>query len=289
MALQKYPPYEIIVASLITLEFYLYATFERTGNLCKDEDTHDARYLNSYIPQAVRPVLTPTGSWQSGELFRNKASALEELIQRAFGSDGVDFVYPTGRFEFASTDDSFELRNRRGTYCWWQSDNVDGEYPDLETGLESTISVLKDSGPFDGIIGFSQGGAMAGMIASLLEGNRKDSFARFQSHGGIEYPDAFASLNHPGFKFLVSISGYATSHPAYRAFYEPYIETPSLHLLGSSDKVVGKDASMRFVESCQSPNKKRNPVVIWHPGGHSIPNGKAELDPVVRFIKSKAC
>lgn len=154
---------------------------------------------------------------------------------------------------------------------------------------QSTISVLKDSGPFDGIIGFSQGGAMAGMIASLLEENRKDSFARFQAHGGMGYPDAFASLKHPRFRFVVSISGYATSHPAYRAFYEPYIETPSLHLLGSSDEVVGKNASMRLVESCQSPNKETRPVVIWHPGGHSIPGGKPELDFIVQFIRSKAC
>lgn len=234
-------------------------------------------------------MFTPTGAWQSGELFRTKASALEKLIQRALGPNDVDFVYPTGPFEFAFTEDAFELRNQRGTYCWWEADNVDGLYPGLETGLESALSVLKHSGPFDGIIGFSQGGAMAGMIASLLEENRKDSFARLQAHGGMGYPDAFTSLNHPPLKFVVSISGYATSHPAYRAFYEPYIGTSSLHLLGSSDNVVGKDAPMRLVESCQSPNKETRPVVIWHPGGHFIPSEERELDPVVQFIKSKAC
>lgn len=233
-------------------------------------------------------MLIPTGAWQSGELFRAKASALEKLIQRAFGPNGVDFVYPTGRFEFASTDDSSELRDQRGTYCWWQADNIDGLYPGLMTGLESTASVLKDCGPFDGIIGFSQGGAMAGMVASLLEENRKEAFARFEAHGGMGYPDAFTSLDHPPLKFVVSISGYATSYPAYHAFYEPYIGTPSLHLLGSSDKVVGKAAPMRLIESCQSSNMETRPVVIWHPGGHCVPSGERDLDLVVEFIRSKA-
>lgn len=219
---------------------------------------------------------------------------LEKLIQRAVKPrNGVEFVYPTGRFESASTDDSFQERDQPGTYCWWQADNVDGVYPELESGLESVLSVLKDSGPFDGIIGFSQGGAMAGMIASLLDnssGSRKHSFTNFQAHhGGMRYPDAFTSLNHPRLKFVVSISGYASSHPAYRAFYEPPIRTPSLHLLGDSDNVVGKDAPMRLVKSFQASGPETSALVVWHPGGHYIPNEERELGPVVQFITSTVC
>lgn len=130
---------------------------------------------------------------------------------------------------------------------------------------------------------------MAGMITSLLEEHRHDSFAQFQKQGGMEYPGAFASLNHPPLKFMVGISGYASSDPAYRAFYEPSIGTPSIHLLGDSDQVVRKEDSMRLVRSCRPPSNEASPMVVWHPGGHFVPSEEKELEPVVQFIKSRAC
>lgn len=45
-------------------------------------------------------------------------------------------------------------------------------YPRLRDGIEAVLSTIEDLGLFVGIVGFSQGGAMAGMVASLLERNR---------------------------------------------------------------------------------------------------------------------
>jgi predicted esterase len=120
------------------------------------------------------------------------------------------------------------------------------------------------------------------MVASLLEGDRKDAFTRLEAEGGIPYPTCFDALEHPPLKFVVSISGYGASNPAYRAFYDPVIRTPVMHFLGSMDAVVDESASTRLVESCQDGKS----WVIWHSGGHVVPSGKRELAAVAQFIKS---
>ncbi|EHA24766.1 hypothetical protein ASPNIDRAFT_126399 [Aspergillus niger ATCC 1015] len=103
----------------------------------------------------------------------------------------------------------------------------------------------------------------------------------------MPYPDASTSLKHPPLKFIVWFSGYASSHPMYRGFYEHNIVTSSLHVLECSDPEVSKEASWRLVESCRSCVGSE-PVVVWHPGGHFVPKSERELEPVAKFIASKA-
>ncbi|RDH22307.1 hypothetical protein M747DRAFT_348614 [Aspergillus niger ATCC 13496] len=107
------------------------------------------------------------------------------------------------------------------------------------------------------------------------------------AEGGMPYPDASTSLKHPPLKFIVWFSGYASSHPMYRGFYEHNIVTSSLHVLECSDPEVSKEASWRLVESCRSCVGSE-PVVVWHPGGHFVPKSERELEPVAKFIASKA-
>ncbi|KAJ5516831.1 hypothetical protein N7527_008391 [Penicillium freii] len=234
-------------------------------------------------------ILMIHGSRQSGELFRAKLQALDKLLHRALGplKPGVELVYPTAPFALEPTSGTTsDLRNRHGAWSWFESESIDNLYPGLEGSLEYIASILKDSGPFDGIVGFSQGAAAAAMVASLLEGNRNDAFARFEAEGGIPYPACFAKLKHAPLKFVVSISGYVASHPDYRAFYDPAIRTPVLHFLGSMDTVVEESASMRLVGSCQEVGDEKKQIVIWHSGGHVVPSGKRELAAVAHFIKA---
>ncbi|PLN79926.1 serine hydrolase FSH [Aspergillus taichungensis] len=230
------------------------------------------------------------GSRQSGELLRAKSQAMEKLIRQALApqrSETVDFHYPTAPFALELSGPPSILRDLHGQWAWWQSESIDGVYPGLETGLETLASVLKEEGPFDGAIGFSQGAAVAAMVASLLEGNREDAFSNSERDGGIAYPTAFSTLDHSPLKFVISISGYAAPHRGYHAFYHPQIRTPILHILGSSDTVVEEHASMKLVESCQGEEDGIPPLVIYHPGGHVIPSGKRELASIAYFIKSK--
>ncbi|KAJ5087949.1 Serine hydrolase FSH [Penicillium angulare] len=228
-------------------------------------------------------ILMLHGSRQSGELFRAKIQGLEKLVKQALGpaaSKDTEFIYPTAPISRGDEDGASDLRGRHGSWTWLQPETIDDFYPEINETLAYIATVLKDSGPFDGIIGFSQGGALAAMITSLLEENRKDGFARATEENALVYPASFADLDHPPLRFFVSIAGYAALHPAYRAFYETPIQTPSLHLLGSMDTVVDETASTTLSEKCE------NSIVVWHPGGHTIPNGKRQLIPIAHFIGS---
>ena len=214
---------------------------------------------------------------------------MEKLIRQALAlqqSDSVEFHYPTAPFALEHSGPSSKLRDLHGQWAWWQSESIDGVYPGLETGLEALASVLNKEGPFDGAIGFSQGAAIAAMVASLLEEQRKDAFLESEGDGGIAYPAAFSTLDHPPLKFVISISGYAAPCREYHAFYHPRIHTQTLHVLGSSDMVVEEHASMKLVESCQGEEDGMTPLVVYHPGGHVIPSGKRELASIAHFIRS---
>lgn len=67
-----------------------------------------------------------------------------------------------------------------------------------------------------GIIGFSQGAAVAALVASMLEGKSRQTM--------------FERIQHPPMKFLVSFSGFKMRFEKYNQFYPVY--TPSLHVIG---------------------------------------------------------
>lgn len=186
--------------------------------------------------KSTRPVLCKhesdrrsVCSRQSGNLFRAKLQAFEKLLKRALDqplSEEVELTYSTAPFALETQNGCSKLRERYGEWTWFKTETVDALCPGLGDGLLALTTVLRTFGPFDGIVGFSEGAAAAAMVASLLEDRRKDAFEQFQHQGGITYPAAFANLDHPALRFVVSFSGYAVSHQAYRAFYDPPLRTP---------------------------------------------------------------
>ena len=152
--------------------------------------------------------------------------------------------------------------------------------------------MLKEEGPFNGVIGFSQGGALAGMLASTLEPETREAFEKAQASGGMRFPEALeedtgfvTDVVHPPFKFAVSYSGFgASNHPLYKAFYDPRIKTPMLHFLGTMDTVVEEKRSLRLAEACEDHGKEGR--VVYHPGGHFLPSSNKQIvAPLIAFIK----
>jgi len=250
------------------------------------------------------------GYTQSGPLFRAKTRALEKNLQKAFPA-GVTLVYPTAPIHLYKADipnwDTINsapestaigpAEDEEGTDAWgWWRRKGDAEpytYEGMELGFEKIADVLSTEGPFDGIIGFSQGGAAAGMVASLLEPGRRDAFEKAQPQGGMRYPESFekdsgfiTDVIHPPFKFVVSYSGFgASTHKLYSAFYDPKIVTPMLHFIGSVDTVVEEKRSLRLVEACADggANGKR---VVYHPGGHFVPSSQKQfVGALIGFIR----
>ncbi|KAF2703858.1 dihydrofolate reductase [Pleomassaria siparia CBS 279.74] len=253
-------------------------------------------------PPPSRPikVLMLHGFTQSGPNFRAKTRALEKNLLKAFPA-GISLHYPTAPIRLALADIPFpvaQTTNEAGeveepdAWAWWRrkGDREPYAYEGLELGLERIADALKTEGPFDGVIGFSQGGACAGMLASLLEPGRREAFEKFYPSGGMRFPESFEADTgyiegtiHPPLKFAVSYSGFAARGlGTYKAFYEPKISTPMLHFLGSLDVVVEEARSLALVEACEKSEGR----VVYHPGGHFLPSSqKAYVAALIGFIK----
>lgn len=251
-------------------------------------------------PRTPIKLLMLHGFTQSGPLFHAKTRALEKNLLKAFPA-GITLHYPTAPIRLAPADIPFAAapssadgggEEESDAWAWWRrkGDKEPFTYEGLDLGLGHLAAVLKTEGPFDGVVGFSQGGACAGLLASLLEPGRREAFEKLYPSGGMRFPESFEADTgyvegtiHPPLKFAVSYSGFAARGvETYRGFYEPKICTPMLHFLGSLDTVVEEARSLALVEACEKSEGR----VVYHPGGHFLPSSqKAYVAALVGFIK----
>ncbi|KAJ6111927.1 Serine hydrolase FSH [Penicillium sp. IBT 18751x] len=240
------------------------------------------------------------GYTQSGALFHAKSRALVKHIQKAFPLHEVDAVYPTGPLRLKASDiPGYEPSDNAAeeeteAYGWWRRSNTADPplYQGMDDGLAAVAKVITEQGPFDGVIGFSQGATMAAMVTALLEPGRKEAFEHFEkdsSEGapGIPWPTAFEQLQNSPLKFALLYSGFRAPGPRYRAFYEhPPIQTPALHILGTLDSVVDEAKSKALMNACAGDPEKDG-LVVFHPGGHFVPSQRPYLDAAVQFIRKQ--
>lgn len=268
--------------------------------------------MTSKNPRQPLKLLMLHGYTQSGTLFHAKSRALIKHITKAFPLHEVAAIYPTGPIHLDPADipgyepssQSPETEEKIEAYGWWRRSNTANPplYLGIEEGLAAVAKVLKEEGPFDGVIGFSQGAALAAMVAGLLESGRKGAFENYadakaacegvdlsgsteKDVASIAFPELFEEVQHPPLKFVLCYSGFRAPGPRYRAFYEsPAIQTPVLHVLGSLDAVVDDNRSRALIEACAGDPEKEGKVV-WHPGGHFLPSQRPFLDAAVNFIQ----
>ncbi|CCM03931.1 uncharacterized protein FIBRA_06083 [Fibroporia radiculosa] len=147
---------------------------------------------------------------------------------------------------------------------WW---TVQGNR-NVTMGLEESLSTLRDvlaKGRYDGVFGFSQGAAMAVLLAALLE--RPEVHAPFLIDG---------QPPHPPLQFCVSVASFRPQSPLCDSILLPSFSTPTLFILGKTDVVVVEERSKRVIDL--STHKR----VEYHDGGHFVPS-KA---PWRKFLRS---
>ncbi|KAL6560628.1 hypothetical protein OROGR_004187 [Orobanche gracilis] len=129
-------------------------------------------------------------------------------------------------------------------------------------GFDKSTDYLKNifsqEGPFDGILGFSQGAAMAALLSAHKEklGDEMD------------------------FRFVILCSGFAVN---LEACAEGSISCPSLHIFGNKegkdrqiDSEASKDLAALFENGCS--------VIIKHDLGHIIPTRSPYIDEIKGFL-----
>ncbi|KAI1359088.1 serine hydrolase FSH [Xylaria arbuscula] len=241
-------------------------------------------------------ILMLHGYTQSGALFSAKTKALHKLLIKALSPAPLNLhptlIFPSGPHRLRPSDipgyvppedpsnqlDEDELDN----WAWFRKDDASGSYRGLEEGMRRVASSIREAGGVDGVLGFSQGGCMASLVASALEHPHRTpspplsistttttttsstgSPPEEQTSSWLE--DLRAANNGQPLKFCVVYSGFHATPPDLQWLFEPAIATPTLHFLGGLDTVVEEKRSMALVERC------RDPMVLTHPGGHYVP------------------
>ncbi|KAK3331356.1 serine hydrolase-domain-containing protein [Apodospora peruviana] len=251
-------------------------------------------------------ILMLHGYTQSGALFRAKTRALEKLMAKALAPLNLvpALIYPTGPNRLLPSDiPGYQPSTKDGgeeetdSWAWFRKDEASGNYRLLEEGMMKLAEVISSSltqdvqdgdvvvatgeeseeeATIDGVIGFSQGGSMAAMLASAMEIPEREV--------GTEHEGWVKKVREANrtkaLKFAVIYSGFYAVPADLAWLWEPKVKTPTLHFIGSLDTVVDESRSQGLVERCQDP------LVVVHPGGHYVPVNKEWVMPLVGFIRN---
>lgn len=249
-------------------------------------------------------ILMLHGYTQSGPLFRAKTRALEKLMAKSLAPLKLKptLFYPTAPTRLSPRDipgyepsPDADADAETDSWAWFRKDEASGNYTALRAGFDRVASCIRDEagGHVDGVVGFSQGGAMAAMVASALE-HVGGPEAEGEGEGEKKYRQPPASdANYDwgwvdglreanggrALRFAVIYSGFFSPPPELGWLYEPKIRTATLQYIGSLDTVVDESRTQGLVE------RSEDAVVVVHPGGHYVPVNKEWVMPLIGFVR----
>lgn len=162
-----------------------------------------------------------------------------------------------------------------GDFGWWHAvqdvQRFDADpgvtiYKGWRNTYDWIISLFKSEGPFDGVFGFSQGAALAGLLAGLRSTDGK--------------PSEHAPL---AFDFAIMTGGFLANDPSLARLYTSTAsyDLPSVHIIGRSDSVVPSRHSRMLA------SKFNKPLVLEHDGGHVIAAKPEIRAQVASFLKQR--
>ncbi|KAJ2779668.1 Ovarian cancer-associated protein 2 [Coemansia javaensis] len=206
----------------------------------------------------IKPkILCLHGFGESAELFRIRSRNLVALV-----GDKAELVYPdapidVGALHMTASElaGGAKLTGFVNLSWWWLRRGRTYEARGLGESLAFIGRLLNEQGPFDGIVGFSQGAALAVLVAALLEGRAG--------------PLTMGEVSHPPIKFLMLAGAFQLEMPIYDYVYAEQFSIPSLHFRGVYDTVVSSERSLKL-QNCFV-----DPAVFEFVGGHFIPQSPA--------------
>ena len=132
------------------------------------------------------------------------------------------------------------------------------QWAEQSEGWEASRAVIAEAlsahAPIDGILGFSQGAAVAALAASHFRDLR----------------------------FAILCSGYAPTAPPFASLLAAPLPLPSLHIFGRADRQMAQAAPCeQLVELFGAEGR----VVVEHTQGHIVPASNAYADRYVAFLR----
>ncbi|XP_039289438.1 esterase OVCA2 isoform X2 [Nilaparvata lugens] len=162
-------------------------------------------------------ILCLHGYRQNKNVFREKLGQFRKNLKNHAEFHFIDAPH--------EVKDSFGA-NQSDERSWWFTSEDNTYQSKIKTdfciGLEDSIALVQktfaNEGPFDGILGFSQGAAFTAIICGLLTKKALD----FE------------------LKFVMIVAGFKSLYDGHAELYEQQINIASLHVIGGGDEVISQ-------------------------------------------------
>jgi len=138
-----------------------------------------------------------------------------------------------------------------GDFGWWHEG-----FRGWEHTRDWAVDLLRTGPRIDGLFGFSQGAALAGLLAALRD-------------------------SHPSplsFEFAIMVGGFTSTMPQHAGLFRHKLTVPSVHVTGRADAIVPRRDSLLLAD------RFADPLIIEHSGGHVIPGDSAVTTPIADFL-----
>ena len=209
------------------------------------------------------------------------------------------FEYAQGPHELKAGEHVFvDESSSAGPKCAWWRVEADGEYSGLVDSIAAIRSLFLSSGPFDGLMGFSQGGSF---LALLLQLHNLHTTARVTHTPltsllppALAHSASLAPLLSLDFSFLDSVhfallfAAFIPRAPGLRQLFlqpppsMPRIPQHSLHIMGEGDRNIELTASEELMAAFAHCETMR------HTGGHHVPSDRDSRAVYIRFVQQQS-
>jgi len=224
-------------------------------------------------------ILILHGNRQTGELLLGRLTKLQKAVNKELQ---LEFVAPDAPFLYADGDEDLEesrhdnndsASSLQWQRTWWHRKG--NTYHGLEESITKIEQLWNNDGGFVGILGFSQGSRFAHIISILHTVTNGDAFRGLR---GIVHVSGYNSPIPQN--FMTYLKDHWSQYNNNFHFDESIIiSLPSLHVMGSTDKLVSILESKVLSELYNTPI----PLIHNHPGGHHVPVKARDIEHYLIF------
>jgi len=228
-------------------------------------------------------VLCLHGYSQSGDALRSHTRRLVDLL-----SHRARFTFTDAPFPVPSVVDP-----QTGGFSWWLAER-DSEGAWMYEGVDAALACLGEADAaerratgagFAGVLGFSQGGALASLCVALAENARSGGEAGKDRSGVGAWPPPPPL---PDIRFAIFAGGfpYRAATPSYERVFRDLVplRLPSAHAIGERDKIVKPETSAclhdLFADNADC-------VELHHRGGHIVPSDHNSIEALDLFLERR--
>lgn len=216
----------------------------------------------------ARKILALHGLAQSGEYFCSKTKGLRNELEKL----DYEVIYATAPNAYSPADipddlgDVITSDSARNVLAWIEDDLQNSTYFLPKATLDYLHDFVIGHGPFEGVLGFSQGAGVAGYLLTDFNGLLN-----------------LTEDQQPPLKFFMVFSGFRFAPECYQEQYDKNpISIPSLHVQGELDTITEPYKVEALYNSCKPDTR----TFLKHSGGHYVPNSRGFAKKVTEWLNT---